>query len=226
MAALHYYYYSYFCLFSILHVNVYIMNNFSLYLTYWRVGISCLDHLFLDDFPMVFIPCFHPDVMEINFRFYFSNAIIRKVFFILRIALFLPRNVLFDLSLLKHEFNSSTYIYIRGFFMFFNWYANNALCCMISLLCLFLHTYDLAPVAYQFNHVRAFAFLSRSSDWLLLWLLSKQIISWNYYTKLYYKVMKKLSAIGWNHLTGKLWLIIWTKIQRKDVKELRRHTFM
>ena len=136
-STIHYYYYSYFCLFSILHVNVYIMNNFSLYLTYWRVGISCLDHLFLDDFPMVFIPCFHPDVMEINFRFYFSNAIIRKVFFILRIALFLPRNVLFDLSLLKHEFNSSTYIYIRGFFMFFNWYANNALCCMISLLCLF-----------------------------------------------------------------------------------------
>ena len=54
--------------------SMYVLNSFSLLLTYWCVGISSLDHLFHDDFPMVFVPCFDSDFVEINFGLYFSNT--------------------------------------------------------------------------------------------------------------------------------------------------------
>ena len=98
-------YYYYFCLFS--STSMYVMNNFSLLFAYWCVGKSCLDHLFHDDFLMVFIPCFDSDFMEINFGSYFSSTagmiVLLGLLYItiygsIHCMHFLSRNVLFDLS--------------------------------------------------------------------------------------------------------------------------------
>ena len=62
----------FFCLFSF--TSMYVMNSFSLLLTYLCVGISCLDHLLHGDFPTIFISSFDSDVVEINVGIYFSNA--------------------------------------------------------------------------------------------------------------------------------------------------------
>ena len=64
----------------LLHVNVR-DKQFFIVLTYWYVGISCLDHLLHGDFAMVFVPCFDSNVVEINFGFYFSSAKGRIVLF-------------------------------------------------------------------------------------------------------------------------------------------------
>ena len=58
---------------------------------YWCVWTSCLDHLFHDDFPIFFIPCFESDIVEINFGVYFFNAKGRIFFLIVVriVALFL-----------------------------------------------------------------------------------------------------------------------------------------
>ena len=57
-----------------MYVIMHVINSFSLMLTYWRIGISCLDHLFHKYFRMFFIPSLLCDVVKINFGFYFSNA--------------------------------------------------------------------------------------------------------------------------------------------------------
>ena len=49
----------------LLHVNVR-DKQFFIVLTYWYVGISCLDHLLHGDFAMVYVPCFDSNVVEIN----------------------------------------------------------------------------------------------------------------------------------------------------------------
>ena len=57
-----------------MYVIMHVINSFSLMLTCWRIGISCLDHLIHKYFPMFLIPSLLCDVVKINFRFYFSNA--------------------------------------------------------------------------------------------------------------------------------------------------------
>ena len=101
-------YYYYFCLFSF--TSMYVMNNFSLLLTCFCVGISCLDHLFHNDFPMVFISCFDSNLIKINFELYFPNAKGRIVLFgLLYITIygFCSSYFLqpFIWPLLKHEFH-------------------------------------------------------------------------------------------------------------------------